>query len=82
MAQVRAILDDWYRDPTGGDLVDVDRVLTACGYERRTSGDYSVYLRTGFPSWTFRANGRSVAGRVLQDFSRTMLSHLATCGMI
>jgi hypothetical protein len=75
------MLLEWARDPSGGDLVDIDRVLDACGYERRTSGEFSVYLRDGAPDWTFRATGRPLPGRVLQEFSVTMLTFLATSGL-
>jgi hypothetical protein len=72
------MLEEWAEDPTGGDLIDVGRVLEAVGYERRTSGAYSVYTRHNSPSWTFRATGSTLSGRVLQDFSETMLRFLET----
>jgi hypothetical protein len=67
-------------NPAGARLCDLHSVLISCGYIGRTSGEFQVYLRAGAPDWTFRADGDSVSGQVLQDLSQKMIDFLATHG--
>ncbi len=82
---LRQLLAELEAPPPGCDLVDVDKLLTACDYGRHIDeeNDTIVYFKHGWKSYlTFPRSKSTVPGRRLAEIVALVKWHLGKEGMI